>query len=202
MKPLQQIDLVKDYNGYNAQTIAPPGAGTRVEPNALSVFPLAGFAGLAFGLALALLAEASDKSFRSAHEVRRRLGLAILGHVPRFQHWRAARPPGYRGHGPSLCAVHRTKSLEAEAFRGVRTALYFSTQGKGHKVVQITSPSMGDGKTILAANLLAVSIAQSGKRVFADRRRLPDGPGSYRLFNIHSQAHGLATVVSGGGRAG
>ena len=46
--------------------------------------------------------------------------------------------------------AHRTTApnrAEAEAYRGVRTALYFSTHGERHKVMQVTSPSMGDGKT-------------------------------------------------------
>ena len=36
-----------------------------------------------------------------------------------------------------------------EAYRGIRTALYFSTRGGGHKVIQITSPNKADGKSIL-----------------------------------------------------
>ncbi len=93
----------------------------------------------------------------------------------------------------SLCTVHSAKSPAAEAFRGVRTSLYFSTQGQGHKVVQITSPSMGDGKSTLAANL-AVSIANSGKRVLildADFRR----PRQHRLFHVSAQ-RGLASLIS------
>ena len=64
----------------------------------------------------------------------------------------------------------------------MRTQLYFSTQGRNHQVIQVTSPSPGDGKSTVAANL-AISIAQSGKRVIfidCDFRK----PGSNRLFNI------------------
>jgi polysaccharide biosynthesis transport protein len=93
----------------------------------------------------------------------------------------------------SLCTVHAAKSPAAEAFRGVRTSLYFSTQGQGHKVIQVTSPSMGDGKSTLAANL-AVSIAHSGKRVLiidADFRR----PRQHRLFHVSTQ-RGLASLIA------
>ena len=192
MKPLQQIDLIKDYNGYNAQTIAPPTAGWKVEPNPYTVFPMAGFLGLAVGGLLGWLAEASDKSFRSPQEIRRRLGLPILGHVPEFD-VKAVKAPENAALASSLCSVHSAKSPAAEAFRGVRTALYFSTQGQGHKVIQITSPTMGDGKSTLAANL-AVSIAHSGKRVLiidADFRR----PRQHRLFNVSTQ-RGLASLIA------
>ena len=76
----------------------------------------------------------------------------------------------------------------------MRTALYFSTRGQGSKVIQITSPNPGDGKSTLAANL-AISIAQSGKRVLlvdADMRR----PTLDKLFNIPNEA-GFAMVLGG-----
>src|SRR5207253_991450 len=96
---------------------------------------------------------------------------------------------------PLLCAHYRPKSIDAESYRALRTALYFSTQGGGHKVVQVTSPNKGDGKSLLAANL-AVSIAQSGKRVVlidADCRR----PRQHKLFALSAQA-GLAAVIADG----
>src|SRR5262249_53791911 len=74
-----------------------------------------------------------------------------------------------------------------------RTALFFSTQGDQHKVIQVTSPNMGDGKTTLIANL-AVSIAQSGRRVLlidADLRR----PRIHRVFGVTGRI-GLAEIIT------
>src|SRR5205823_1816060 len=98
------------------------------------------------------------------------------------------------GLSPILCTYHRPKSREAEAYRGVRTGLFFSALGKGHKVVQITSPSMGDGKTTLSTNL-AVSIAQAEKKVIlidADFRR----PAVHKVFGLTPKT-GLASILSG-----
>ena len=47
----------------------------------------------------------------------------------------------------------KPKSLDAEAYRAVRTALFFSTQGQGLKVIQVTSPNKGDGKSLMISNL-------------------------------------------------
>ena len=61
-------------------------------------------------------------------------------------------------------------------------------------MIQVTSPTPGDGKSTLAANL-AVSIAQSGKRVLlvdADMRR----PRQNAPFGIESR-EGFASVLSG-----
>ena len=96
---------------------------------------------------------------------------------------------------PVIVTHLRPKSVEAEAYRGVRTQLYFSTQGAGHQVIQITSPNPGDGKSTLAANL-AVSIAQSGKRVIlmdCDFRK----PRVHKIFHIDKPDVGLAAVITG-----
>jgi len=89
----------------------------------------------------------------------------------------------------------RPKSMESEAYRGVRAQLMVLTQDKGHQVIQITSPNPGDGKSTLAANL-AISIAQAGKKVIlldCDFRK----PRVHRLFHIPDPELGLASVTDG-----
>jgi capsular exopolysaccharide synthesis family protein len=78
-------------------------------------------------------------------------------------------------------------------YRGVRTAVCFNTRSERHQLILVTSPTEGDGKSTLCANL-AISIAQSGKRVLlidADCRR----PRQHRLFQL-SNARGLVTVIT------
>jgi succinoglycan biosynthesis transport protein ExoP len=138
----------------------------------------------------------TDKSFRSPAEIRRRLGLPVIGHIPQIRIDTPADVNAPGGLDPVLAAALRPKSVEAEAYRGLRTQLYFSTQGRGHQVVQVTSPNPGDGKSTLAANL-AVSIAQSGKRVVlidCDFRK----PRVHKIFDLPSTGEvGLAGVIAG-----
>jgi succinoglycan biosynthesis transport protein ExoP len=123
--------------------------------------------------------------------------LPVLGCIPRLSSNGQALPPPDANKAvvnPILCTYSRPNSVEAEAYRGVRAALYFSTDGKPHKVIQVTSPTVGDGKTMLTANL-AISIAQSGRKTLlidADLRR----PRIHQLF-AHSARTGLATVIQG-----
>jgi len=197
IKRLQEIDLVRDFGGYDAQVISPAGSGWKVEPKPTPIFAAAAFLGVLAGLGLAYLAEVSDKSFRTPEEIRRRLGLPIVGHIPWFQpNDKVIRETESNGLAvdPILCTYYQPKSMGAETYRGVRTALYFSTQGEEHKVIQITSPNPADGKTTVVANL-AVSIAQSGKRTIlidADFRR----PRVHKLFGLTATA-GVTALIAG-----
>jgi polysaccharide biosynthesis transport protein len=197
IKRLQEIDLVRDLGGYEARPIFPALAGLKVEPKPFPIFSVSVFLGLLGGLGLAYLAEITDKSFRTPEEIRRRLGIPILGHIPLISVEENARhneDPAVANIDDTLCTVHRFKSVDAEAYRGVRTALYFSSRGESHKVLQVTSPEKGDGKSTLCANL-AVSIAQSGKKtvlIDADFRK----PRVHKLFGVSGRI-GLASVVAG-----
>jgi capsular exopolysaccharide synthesis family protein len=152
-------------------------------------------AGIALGFGLAYLADFTDKSFRSPQEIQQRLGLTVIGHIPFIPDNTTADSAMHEHVAPALVAFHAPKSPEAEAFRGVRTSLYFSTQGRGHQVVQVTSPGMGDGKSTLIANL-AISIAQTGRKtvlIDADFRR----PRVHKLFPSINREVGMASVMAG-----
>lgn len=197
VKRLKEINLSRDVGGFDAKTLARPGIGGKVAPLLHTILFSGVCMGLMGGLLLAYLIDLSDKGFRTPEEIRRRLGLSVLGHVPVLKPDDACQKKiraGLPTIDPYLIALHRPKSLEAEAFRAVRTALYFSTQGSGRQVIQVTSPNQGDGKSITITNL-AVSMAQSGQRVIlvdADLRR----PRQHKVMGL-SCSIGLASVIDG-----
>jgi capsular exopolysaccharide synthesis family protein len=198
VKRLGEINLLKDIGGYDLQRVSPSSAPWRIGVKTVPIMVVAGLLGLFCGLGLAFLTEVADKSFRTPEDVRRRLGLPIMGQIPVISTKEADAAQGGASEGPiiapALCTYHVPKSRDAEAYRGVRTGLFFSTQGKGHRVVQVTSPTMGDGKSTLAANL-AISIAQAGKTVIlidADFRR----PMVHQLFGLTSRL-GLGSILTG-----
>jgi polysaccharide biosynthesis transport protein len=192
---LKAFELTQDLGGFDAEIIAEPTRGFQVAPNLSRILVVAAFLGLLGGFGLAYLADLMDKSFRTPEEIRRRLGVPVIGHIPIIgtdaTSIAAAAESGDLD--PRLCTFYQSKSYQAEAFRGLRTALYFSTQGEVHKVIQITSPQASDGKSTLVANL-AISIAQSGKRVVlidADLRK----PRLHKIFGV-SNVTGLASIIT------
>jgi len=192
---LRQVDLTKNDDGFKAQVVTPPVAGIKVAPSLVMYAVLSAVAGVALGFGLAYLADFTDKSFRSPQEIQQRLGLTVIGHIPYIPESTTADPAMHEHVAPALVAFHAPKSPEAEAFRGVRTSLYFSTQGRGHQVVQVTSPGMGDGKSTLIATL-AISIAQTGRKtvlIDADFRR----PRVHKLFPSINRECGMASVMAG-----
>ncbi len=193
VKRLEEINLMKNYGGFKTEVISPAGSGWQVEPNRNRILTLGIVAGLLAGLALAFLAEISDRTFRSPDDISEQLELPIVGHIPVIQS--DVKPnDSVSKLSATLVAFFQPKSRLTEAYRAIRTALYFSTRGEKHKVIQITSPNPGDGKTTLSTNL-AICIAQSGKTVLlidADFRR----PRIHKMLGIENEI-GMSSVIKG-----
>jgi capsular exopolysaccharide synthesis family protein len=195
-KRLTEIDVSREALGIRAIMLSTPGAGGKIAPSLFQFLTAGVLLGLLGGIGLAYLADMTDKSFRNPDEVRQRLGLTVLGHVPFLKPDPDVLRRVEEGEvlvDPLLYTLFRPKSQEAEAYRAIRTSVFFATQGEGHKVLQITSPNKGDGKSLMASNL-AISMAQSGKRVLiidADCRR----PRQHKVFNLPNTV-GLTTVLA------
>lgn len=177
---VEEMRVARNDTGYKFNVLNPAAEGVQVEPRSIVVFGMATVLGTLIGFGIAYLVDLADKTFRSPHEIIRTLNLSLIGHIPVI---RAAKSKsGSSQLHPLMTTFHKPKSQTAEAFRAVRTAIYFSTQGQRHQVIQVTSPTPGDGKSTLAANL-AITIAQSGKRVLlvdGDMRR----PSQHKLFKV------------------
>lgn len=96
---------------------------------------------------------------------------------------------------PHLIAHKHTHSSIAEAYRSIRTALYFSDTKKPWRTLLVTSPNPSEGKSTTAANL-AITIAQKGVKTLlidADLRK----PVIDILFTGSHRKHGFANILSG-----
>jgi capsular exopolysaccharide synthesis family protein len=87
------------------------------------------------------------------------------------------------------------RSIVAEAYRTIRTAVFFGVPKDEAKTILITSPAPGDGKSTVASNL-AIAMAQAGQKtliVDADFRK----PMQHRIFQVVKEGQGLSDVIAG-----
>ncbi len=119
--------------------------------------------GLVLGIGFAFLRQRLDDRFYDHTTLEASLGAPVLALVPRFEktgRWRAL-------------ALELPHSPAGEAYRSLRTNLLYLAQQRGYKIVVVTSPGIGEGKTTTVVNL-GVVMAQAGLRVIlvsADLRR-------------------------------
>ena len=189
MTQLKDTDLAIKGGNYRTQVLAPATRGVQVEPNFQKTMIMGSALGVLVGLLLGFLVEAADKSFRSPDDISQTLRLPIVGISPQIQLGRRDRTNPI---DPAIVTIHRPRSQSAEAFRGVRTYLMAATRGEGHRIVLLTSPEPGDGKSTMSSNL-AVALAQTGKSVLlidADMRR----PTVKRLFGLKNNT-GLSELL-------
>jgi succinoglycan biosynthesis transport protein ExoP len=189
---LNRIQILPQGSRRTLETLTPAAMGEFYGPALVPYL----FGGTTLGFLLlagcALLVDWLDQSFRNPDEISSTLGLSIVGHIPQMDLKNKAShlPPL----DPSLCTVAGTCENASEAIRSVRTGLFFSESGSGHRIIQVTSPVPGDGKSTVSANL-AAAIAQSGRTVLlidADLRR----PRVAKLFGFN-QKQGLADILQG-----
>jgi capsular exopolysaccharide synthesis family protein len=195
IETMSEMDALKEHLWRNLSVLDPPSVAEEVAPR----LPLCLGAGLILGGMLGLVfagfKEIAEKTFHSSDDVGDLLDTQVIGHISLFQKARLReRNSKFPKVLPELVALHAPASQASEAYRAIRTSLYFKTQQTGAKVIQITSPTPGDGKSTTISNL-AISIAQSGRRALlidADLRK----PTQHKLFGL-SNATGLGTAIAG-----
>jgi capsular exopolysaccharide synthesis family protein len=185
---VKDLNFTPEAAGTNVITIEAPFAGRNpTKPEKLKVLALAGMAGLLFGGMLITARQLSDDRLRSTDDIIATLGMPVLGMIP---HMPGRQSPAIRGR-----KVQREfMSDVAEAYRTLRTSIYFGTRNTPTKTLLVTSPGQGDGKSTTASNL-AIAVAQAGRRtliVDTDFRR----PQLHKIFEIKDEI-GLSSVLAG-----
>jgi len=156
-------------------------------PQKARIMAMALVLGMMLGCGIAILISMLDHRLRSAEEISEVMGVPVLGVIPAMSKRLSISDRGRKVHLDSASSV-------SEAYRTVRTSLFFGVPKGKAKTVLVTSPSPGDGKTTMVSNL-SITMAQAGQRTLvidADFRK----PRQHEVFQLTND-RGLSNVVSG-----
>ena len=167
-------------------------SSTPVEPRARRVVALGAIAGLAIGIALALLWFYFRRTIDTLADLEK-VGLPLYGVVGQIP----GLPTSRLKRGERLTRLIMTDGNDAakEAFRSIRTSLHFGLFDTSPKAIAITSSAPGEGKSFISYNIAEV-LAVSGLKtclVDTDMRR----GYLHRVFGLPEGKMGLSEYLAG-----
>lgn len=204
-KKYQEV-LIKEAEKVQAVSLVRPAMIPvfRINPVNPMQSGLAGMIlGLVLGLIVSLILEAVDSSVGTIEEVESFLNTSVVGFIPQLEHDEAMalfsgievlKTSGHQLERQIRLVSHFSPpSTIAESYRSLRTNLLFSQTGD-HRMILVTSSTVKEGKSTVAANL-GVVLAQQGARVLlidADLRK----PMQHHTFGVKREI-GLGECLLG-----
>ncbi len=191
IEQLSQAEYSAEHTTINAEVIAFPQIPVRpISPRSNLILAGACLFGLSLGIALALTADALDSRVSTIESLSEHCNARILGTIP-FIEKRRSVAIGKLG----LLCQSAPGSLEAEAYKALRTNLELARRDRRSLSVLVSSPTPASGKSTTSSNL-AISLAQAGRRVLlvdADLRK-----PSLNSFFEQPNDQGLAQILRDG----
>lgn len=169
-----------------------PLPGRPIGSNRVIIVILAGLVGFSLGTGAAYLLEYLDKSIKTTSDVERVFKLPVIGYISEISDDKSR----------TTYVAKNPESVIAENFHLLHSNIEFFRISNPIKTIVITSPSQGNGKTTVAANL-AITISREDRNVVlvdADLKRpmihkslkMPKGPG---LCDVLSNEADTQSVV-------
>jgi capsular exopolysaccharide synthesis family protein len=181
-------------------------------PNTKLNLALGTLIGLALGIAYAVTRHVLDRRVRNPRDIERETSTSVVGTLPLEKNMQGQRQLlTFEGRSQASAS-----SAVSEAMRELRTNLQFMDVDHPPRIIVVTSPLPGDGKSTTAANL-ALGLAAAGQPtvlIDADLRRpvmgeifgLPEGAGLTDVLAgrahlddvMHNPGHGDLAVLTAG----
>ncbi|MFH1999116.1 MAG: polysaccharide biosynthesis tyrosine autokinase [Planctomycetota bacterium] len=170
-----EITLAAGSKESNIVVVSKPRVPVKpVRPRKLFLLGIAALAGLVAGALLCYVREYFDASIKTKKEVERFLDLPVAGTIPRL--FQARCRVGNTEDDQDLIASLSEDSWVSAGMQSFQCLDKVRTNSRVEgvlKTVVITSPTPGEGKSLISINL-AIAMARAGKRVLivdADLRR-------------------------------
>lgn len=183
LQRFKEIGVASGVGVNNVAIVDPADVPQRPSsPRMLLNLAAALLAGLAIGAGLAFVFEQMDEAIADPAEVERRLGLPLLGSVPKVE-----------GTAPRDALLDRKSDL-VDAYLAIQTSLGFTTEHGVPRSLAVTSTRPAEGKSTTAL-AIATMLARVQKKVI-----LVDGdmrsPSVHHLGGVDHD-HGLSNFLSG-----
>jgi polysaccharide biosynthesis transport protein len=175
LQRMKEVSVADGVIMNNISIVDPAEPGIRSGPNRRREIIMGAIIGLLGGIGLAFLFEFLDVTIKLPEDLERTSKFPVLGILPQVAQPKETEPI-------ARITQEAPRSAYAEATRSLRTALSFSTPSGAPKVLQLTSPEKGTGKSTTAFNL-AVTFTQMGHKVLLIDCDLRN-PSQHKLLGI------------------
>ena len=194
---------LRSTNIHVVDSALPPA--TPIRPRRALNVALGVLGGLVLGVMGAFAQEGLDRSIHSADQIESLLCAPALAVIPLERSQRPAargllsrlqarNSRGGRGREVALAVAHRPKSVLAESYRALRTAVLLSSAPAAPKTVLVTSAHMGEGKSVTALNLAQAMAQRKGPVLIMDCDLRKGSVG--RAFELSAEK-GVSSVLTG-----
>ena len=173
-------EAILQANAKLVSPAAPAGAPSYPPKTLIAFLGVAG--GMMVGVAIALLREGSDHTFRRAEQIESATGLPVMAVVPQI----GGRTP------PAMQVLRQPTSAYSEALRRLHIGVELSEAATSPKVILFSSATPSEGKSVMVASLGRL-LASNGKRVLlidCDWR----SPRLHQIFRCGNR-DGLASLL-------
>lgn len=167
---------------------------TPVAPNVMKNTVIGMAAAFLIVVMIILIIDYFDNTIKESDRIAKKYNKAIIGEIQQFGESRKKKSKKGKHSTEPICLL-TDKDVPfsvVESYKTIRTNILFTVAESDKKVIAVSSPNPGEGKSTSAANL-AIALAQTGSAVLlidADMRK----PVQHRNFKIKND-EGLSTLI-------
>lgn len=167
---------------------------TPVAPNVMKNTVIGMAAAFLIVVMIILIIDYFDNTIKESDRIAKKYNKAIIGEIQQFGESRKKKSKkGKHSTEPRCLLTDKDVPFSVvESYKTIRTNILFTVAESDKKVIAVSSPNPGEGKSTSAANL-AIALAQTGSAVLlidADMRK----PVQHRNFKIKND-EGLSTLI-------
>ncbi len=195
----QQLQVARAGEIGNARIIdhAVPSLGP-IKPQKSTAMGLSVLLGIFAGVGLTLLRRALHQAVEDPRLIESRLGMPVVVTIPHSDlQGEEYRRMKMHGSGAHILSRDHPEDLAVESLRSLRTSLSFTMSDARNRVVMVSGPAPGIGKSFVCSNFSAL-LAQTGA---ASRVLVVDGDmrrgNLHQYFGLAHRSGGLSEILSG-----